>query len=405
MKYLLGILLILFASFTDIFLFRIGIIPLQPSQFVIPLFLVVGAIKYSILDLVDIFKSHTFTMFAFLLFLSMVYSAVSPASPDVIILDIVLNLITLLLYVFMVHFFRTEKKSLVFLVMFISFVVLAASVWYDYFVGLPKFTKAAEEMIRKGGFGENPNQAASAMKFLGLCVLVYLDSLKGKRTLFILALLVSVFLTFSRGGIASVILILIFGTANEWSTKFKISSAVLFKSFFKMAFLFTGLYFCLVMFAGIMKANFPEFASGAGGERIDVLLGKSEKSVIAEDVGSGGGRGDLLVKYFKSFAKNPIGYGTAYSADESINYLDTHNYYLYLAVNFGALALICYLIYIGFGIKLSFKVDQFYYLIFVVLLIFEGFVTHHIFFNRSMLISLAFFDSLIYSKHIKNAFS
>ena len=93
----------------------------------------------------------------------------------------------------MVQFFRTESKIIVFLSIFLSFVVLSSSVWYDYIVGLPKFTKAAEEMIRKGGFGENPNQAASAMKFLGLCVLVFLQSVKAKRILFIIALLVSVF--------------------------------------------------------------------------------------------------------------------------------------------------------------------------------------------------------------------
>ena len=402
MKYLIAVLIILFASFADIFLFRIGIIPVQPSSFLIPLFLVVCAVKYSILDILDILKSHTFKFFASVLFFSMVYSAFSPASADVIILDIVLNLITILLYIYMVQFFRTESKIIVFLSIFLSFVVLSSSVWYDYIVGLPKFTKAAEEMIRKGGFGENPNQAASAMKFLGLCVLVFLQSVKAKRILFIIALLVSVFLTFSRGGILSVILILIFGTANEWSSKFKISTAVLFKSMFKMGFLFVGLYFCLVLFAGIIKANFPEFSRGAGGERLDMLLGKGKKSAIAEDMGSGGGRGDLLFKYFDAFKKNPVGYGTAYSGDESINYLDTHNYYLYLAVNFGALALLFYLFYLAYGVKLSYKHDEFYYLIFLVLLMFEGFVTHHIFFNRSMLISLALFDSLIYKRTTNN---
>lgn len=400
MKYLIGVLLILFASFADIFLFRIGIIPVQPSSFLIPFFLVVGAVKYSIIDLLDIIRSHTFKLFAFILLLSMIYSAISPAAQDIIILDIVLNLLTLLLYVYTVHFFRTEDKGLVFLVIFLSFAVLSGSVWYDYFVGLPKFSRALEDMVRKGGFGENPNQAASAMKFLALCVLVFLQQLKNKRILFIAAMVISIFMTFSRSGIISIVLILVLGTANNWSSKFKINPQSLFKSMFKMAFLFITLYVGLVIFAGVLKENFPELARGAMGDRIDLLLGKSKSSVIAEDMGSGGGRGDLLFKYIDLFVQNPIGHGTGFTGDERLNFLNTHNYYLYLAVNLGALALIIYLIYLWYGIRLSFKTDQFYYLIFIVLIMFEGLVTHHVFFNRTMLISLAFFDSLIYKKII-----
>lgn len=398
MKYLIGVLIVLFASFADIFLFRIGIIPYQPSEFLLPFFLVVCAIKYPVSDLLDILKSHTFKLFTFILLTSIVYSAFSPASTTVIKMEVVLNLITLLLYVFLVHFFRTESKTIVFFVIFLSFTILALSVWYDYFVGLPKFQKNLEEMARKGGFGENPNQAASALKFLALCVLVFLQQLKIKRIVFIAAMVASVFLTFSRSGIVSVILILILGTANNWSSKFQITSKRLFGSLFKMAFLFTGLYIGLVMLVSVLIANFPDFARGSMGDRIDLLLGKSKTSAISEDVGSGGGRGDLLLKYVDLFMKNPLGYGTGFTTDERYNFLNTHNYYLYLAVNFGALAMVLYLVYLWVGLRLSIKSNQFYYLILITLLVFEGLVTHHIFFNRSMLISLAFFDSLIYKK-------
>jgi hypothetical protein len=398
MKYIIGVLIILFASFADIFLFRVGIIPLQPSKFLIPLFLVVVIVKYPISELLDLFKSHSARFLAFVFLISVVYSATSMASTEVIKTEIVLNLLNLILYIFIVHFFRTENTKLVFLVIFLSFVVLSGSLFYDFFIGLPKFSIALKEMARKGGFGENPNQAASALKFLALCVLVYLQQSKRKRTLFIAAMVFSVFLTFSRSGIVSVVLILIFGTANSWSSKFKITTPVLFKSFFKMAFLFTGLYLILVLFAGVIRESSPEFSRGAAGERLDLLLGKSKGNVIAEDVGSGGGRGDLLFQYLDDFKENPLGYGTGFSTDERLNHLDTHNYYLFLAVNFGFIALIIYLIYLSHGVKLAFRADQFYYLIFLVLLVFEGFVSHHIFVDRSILISLALFDSLIYKK-------
>ena len=217
MRYLLAILIILFASFSDIFLFRIGIVPVEPSRFLVPLFLVVSVIKYPLKDLMDIPKSHSFKFFAFVLVISILYSFFSKAQTDIIITDIVLNLLTLLLYVFVVHFFRTENKKLVFLVVFISFLILSGSLFYDFFIGLPKFSKDLEEMVRKGGFGENPNQAASAMKFLSLCVLVFLQDSKSKRILFIAAMVISVFLTFSRSGVLSVILILMLGTSNSWS--------------------------------------------------------------------------------------------------------------------------------------------------------------------------------------------
>ena len=398
MKYLLAVLLILFSTFVDIFLFRTGVIPVQPSSFLVPLFFVVSVVKYPIIDLLDILKSHTFKLFALLLFLSVVYSAVSVAPTENIIKDITLNIFTVILYVYVVHFFRTEDQKLVFLTVFTAFAVLALSVWYDYMVGLPKFSKNIEDMARKGGFGENPNQASSAMKFLALCVLVYLQNNKVKRSFFIIAVVASIFMTFSRSGIISVILILIFGTANSWSASFKINPVSLFKSSFKMIILFSILYVGLVMFAGIIKSQFPELARGAMGDRIDLLLGKSEGSVVGEDIGSGGGRGDLLFKFLDKFAKNPLGYGTSYTSDSRYTTHNTHNQYLYYAVNLGFVALLAYLIYLFVSIKLSLKHDQFYYLIFIVLLMFEGLVTHAIFFNRSLLISLAFIDSLIYKK-------
>jgi len=304
------------------------------------------------------------------------------------------------MYVYVVHFFRTEDKKFVFLVVLMAFAVLALSVWYDYIVGLPKFSKNLEDMARKGGFGENPNQASSAMKFLALCVLVYLQQSKTKRALFITAMIVSIFMTFSRSGIISIILIIILGTANSWSAKFKINPLRLFQSSFKMIIVFSILFVGLVMFAGVIKSEFPELARGAMGDRIDLLTGQSEDSVISEDLGSGGGRGDIFLKFLDKFIKNPLGYGTSYTSDMRYTTHNTHNQYLYYAVNFGFVALFIYLLYLAVSINLSLKHNQFYYLIFIILLMFEGFVAHSIFFNRCMLISLAFFDSLIYKKGI-----
>ena len=60
MKYILGVLIILFASYADVFLFRVGIVPVEPSDFLLPLFMVLFVLKYNIKEVLVRFKSHTF---------------------------------------------------------------------------------------------------------------------------------------------------------------------------------------------------------------------------------------------------------------------------------------------------------------------------------------------------------
>ncbi len=399
MKYIFCVLIILFASYADVFLFRINILPVEPSGFLLPLFFVVFLLRYSIKEFIDIFKSHSFKLLFLILILSIVFGVLSNATFEVIKTEIVLNIITLLLYVFVLHFCRTENKKIVTITLLLAFVVLAGSVLYDFFIGLPEYSLKLAQSARKGGFGENPNRAASGIKFLGLCVLLLLHNKKTKRYWIISILVISVFLTFSRSGIISVILILMLGTMNNWNPTFQLDIKILFKSFFKIIFLFTILYVALLSFSEIIKENFPDFTKGAAGQRMDLLLGKSDKGLLEEDSGaSGGGRGGLFISYLNDFMDNPFGYGTGHSTDKTIYPSNTHNYYLYMAINYGILALILYLIYIWYSLNLSIKLNQFYYFIFFVLFVFEGFITHSIFFERPIIISLAFFDSQIYRK-------
>lgn len=400
MKYLLAFLLILFASYADIFLFRIGIAPAEPSLFFIPLFLILCIINYSILDVWDLLKSHSFKFFLFVLIFSIVYSVISQGDFQTIKNNIFLNIITLFIYIFSVHFFRTEDKKLVLFVMFFSLLSIGGSVTYDFFIGLPKFDLKLSEALRKGGFGENPNQAASAIKFLALGCLVLTQKQKNIRLLIISIMVISVFLTLSRSGLVSVILILIFGSINNWKTKFHITASQFVKRSFTMILLFASLFFALVLFSNIIKENFPAFTRGTAGDRIDLLTGKGKGNVISEDVGHGGGRGDLLLMYIEKFKANPLGYGTEYTGTKRFNALNPHNYYLFLAVNYGFLALILYIVYLVYGLKLAIRHEQFYYVIFLILIVFEGMISHSIYYERSLLICLAFFDSLIYKKQV-----
>ena len=122
MKYILALLLILFASYADIFLFRMGLAPAEPAYFFIPLFLLIAAVKYSILDIVDIFKSHTFKFLALVIFLSILFASFSPADAETITTKTTLNIITLFLYVYTVQFFRKEDRKLVILVISLAFI-------------------------------------------------------------------------------------------------------------------------------------------------------------------------------------------------------------------------------------------------------------------------------------------
>ena len=104
MKYFIGGLIVLFASYTDIFLFRSNIIPVPPSSFLIPLFMGLCLINYSIKDLIDIFKYHSFRILFIVLLFSLIYAGFSKAKSSIITEKIVLNIITLLLYTFILLF-------------------------------------------------------------------------------------------------------------------------------------------------------------------------------------------------------------------------------------------------------------------------------------------------------------
>ncbi len=394
MKYILGGLIILFASYSDIFLYRIGIIPVPPAEFLLPLFMAIFLLKYSIREFIDLFKSHSFKIFLAILVFAIIYAAFSKAAPEIIIQKIVLNTFTLLLYTFVVHYFRVEDKKTVLLVISLSLIVLAGSMLYDFFIGLPNYNARLSQSVRKGGFAENPNGAASGIKFLALATLVLVNKNIKVRYITVAIMVISVFLTLSRSGMASVILILIFGTMNDWSSRIKLDPKTIFLSFFKIIALFSILYLSLLSFSEVIRENFPQFTRGAAGQRMDMLIGKGEIKI--DEGGNSGGRGVLLVEFFFDFLDHPMGRGTGYSSDKNFNRLNSHNYFLYLGINFGFILLLMYLYYIAQSVNLSIKYDQFYYLIFVILMIFEGFVSHNIWHTRTLIICLAFFDSKIY---------
>lgn len=398
-KKILIVLLILFASYSDIFLYRMGIVPIQPSKSLIPLFLGLFFLYYSPKNYLDIFSSHTFKFIFFILILKIIYSIPSKAETAIITEEVVHQVMTLLIYLASLHVFRTATKKEIHLFFIASVVLLAGSVWYDFFIGLPKYNLDLAQSLRKGGFGENPNQSSSGIKFLCLGFLFLLNNNKLARNTLIFFMVSSVFLTFSRSGVVSIVFILFMGTLNDWSVRLKFNPVKQSKNIFKIIILFVSLYASLLIFADFIRSEIPAFTRGAAGERMDLLLGQSDQIVMEDNDESELSRIGLFKKYLNDFFDNPFGYGTGYSADRAFNQLKTHNYYLYFAVNFGVLALFAYLFYLIKNFRLAIRSKHFYYLLFGLLLALEGLFSHSIMIERAILISIAFFDNIIYQKN------
>jgi hypothetical protein len=387
MKYLLFILLFIFTTSLDRYLFNSGVIPLEPSKFFIPLFLIISVLSYKYELYLSVFKTHTFKFFLIFFFLSIFFSTISEASFEVVITDIVNKIITLMLFTMAMCFFHKYDIKLTKTLFFISIVVLGLSIWYDTFFGL-EFTKIG---LRKGGFATSPNAASSAIKLLGFCLIINIKNSKS-RLLLLLFIASTIFITFSRSGFLSLLIIIIFLVINQWSPKFNVNAWKLISSSFKIIAIGLVSYFILLNIADILQKQIPEFSEGSAGKRIDLLLGRSNPNdIMFLDQGESG-RETVALKFIDLFKDNPFGYGTGYTSDIEINSTNTHNYYLTAAIDFSIIGLLVLIWFLFSGFKFAIKFNYYYYFIFFILLFFECFVSHDLFTHRAIIISLAFMD-------------
>ena len=396
MRLVLTILLVLFASYADIFLYRRGIVPVTPAYFLIPLFMMLFVVANNPLKYLSLTKSHTFQFFAMIVVLSIIYANISIARPGPIITTMVLSVISLLLYWFAVHFFRTVDKRYLGIFLILAFITLSCSLWYDVLKGLPAPTNLVKGNLRKGGFAENPNTAASGIKFLGFALLFYFRKNKLWRNIFLILTVFSVFLTFSRSGIISVVLMTLALLMNNWEEKFNIKGLDVIKKGMKVIFIFGMLYLLIYSLVDILRSEIPELNEGDAAARIDQLLGKGDQTIINQDDNTQFGRNTLLKRYSRVFFENPEGMGTAFASDPMLNLLNTHNYYLYVGVEYGIFGLFAFLLFLFRCIKIGIKKNSFYYLVLGCLLAFEGLISHGMFEERAIILVIAFFDALIY---------
>ncbi len=396
MRVFLTVLLILFASYADIFLYRRGIIPVSPAYFLIPLFFALFFVYNNLLNFLALTRSHTFKFYLALAVLSIVYAIISPANSEIILISIVLYVIGLLLYIFATHHFRTSSRYILGFFLVLAFLTLSGSLWYDTFVGLPLPTKLVLGNIRKGGFGENPNVTASGIKFISLALLFFFRKKVFWRYFFLIITIASVFLTFSRSGVVSVLVIVFALILNNWEATFNITAKSFFTKGIKILLFLSIVYAALYFSMDVLKSQIPEFAEGDIAKRIDQLLGKSDAAILNQDDNSQFGRNSLRKRFTEYVLDNPFGYGTGYASDKTINPVNSHNYYLFIATEYGLLGLVTLLFFIYRCFRLAIRHNQFYYFVLATLLFLEGFISHGMFEERALILTIAFFDSYLY---------
>lgn len=398
MKKVLLSLLVLFASYADIFLFRIGIIPVSPAYFLIPLFLGLFTLYYKPVNYILLKKTHSFRFLLTFFILSLIFGLKQVANTSVLITVIVLSLIALFLYWFAFYFFLNINKKQIRVFLMLSFLILSTSIWYDTFVGLPQFNQSLFPSLRKGGFAENPNQGASGIKFLALALLLFYRDNKLMRNIILVISMSTVFITFSRSGLVSMMILIILLLLNNWKVNFNFKITYTFSMAIKSVIFFTILYIVMLNLANFIQQEIPAFSEGEAADRIAMLTGKGDKKVINEDDTGKYGRKSLLNKYLNDFYDNPMGIGTGFAHDESLNLRNTHNYYLLSAVEYGVIGLLVYLYFLFSSFRHSLKSNNFYYFVFCIFMVFEGLISHSVFQERTIILCLALMDSQIYSE-------
>ncbi len=392
MKYLLYILMFIFATNLDIYMFNQEIFPYRPAHFFIPAFVVIAVISFNIKDYPAVMKTHTFRFLLLFALLSAIFATTGYSSSDTVLTALTNSAITLLLYFFSVFVFWKTRINAARMFFLVSVVVLALSLWYDLFVGLDKLN----DEIRKGGFATNPNLTASALKFMGLCLFLMYRNNKRMRTILLLILVSSIFITFSRSGIVGIAICVLLLLMNEWRHHFNLKLRNSVFTFFRGAVVLVIAYILLLNLADIIKKEIPEFTEGEAGKRIELLLGRQSQSAMVTDDRREKGRAGLALAYFKHFMEKPLGSGTGFTAEKNINTKDTHNIYLKAAVEFGIFGLAILLVYYFYSFRISIKRNNFYYFVLFMMLFFEGFISHAIFVEKPILIALAFMDSNLY---------
>jgi len=386
---LLKILLLLFVTVADIYLFRIGLLPLEPSLTLLPIATILFIFKSNMRFLRWVARQNSFRFLVALFLLSLFYLPFSSYDDTLKVAG--LHLYSLIIYLIAAYVFIYSEDTFIRKFFFAGVIILALSVLLDL-AGLlytEKFT------VRGSGFAANPNSAGERFLFMSI-VLVFLLHKTWQKIIFLLSLGLIIFFTLSRSSILSYLIILMILMITDFSYSLKnIRITRLIK------YTVIGLLIVVVALFSLppLLRFFPGFQTDAAQERIVQMKFKSE---MISDMDKGdGGRLSIFNDYIEDFLDNPFGYGTSASTSGNRHFYAPHNLYLKLGVDYGIFGIIVLLWYIVSGLRKGIRTDNTQYLLFFIIILLFSIFTHTLLDDRSFLISLAAVDVLAYRKALR----
>jgi O-antigen ligase len=386
MRILLGILYITVISVSDIFLFRIGLLPFEPSKVILPMVFLLVFINKNYWVYFRSIKGPSFSFLLGISLISILFSFFSSHEELSYVLG--LTFLSLGLYISSFLFFSSLQLWQIKIILFVSFLVLGFSVVYELIFSNNVVTRGA-------GFAENPNSSALRILFL-FTILMYLFTRKKHKILLLGLAIVFIFSTLSRSGMLILLLIFVLFHISNYGEYFNFLK--LRKRLFR-----TSVFFFFLILGFFNSIDFivdyvPAFQHRAAMQRIEQIMGRSE--FISDGDESEEGRVAIAKDYFDLFLKQPIGYGTGMSFNRDFYIYSTHNMYLRFLIDFGLIGLSIFLVFMIRHLFLAFRDGDATYISFILIILMGSFFTNTLMENRTFIISLVVLDVLVRRKRI-----
>lgn len=384
MRILISVLLIIVLAVADIFLFREGIFPAEPSLTILPVLCFLVLVQRKYFNKIYLLDKNTVFFLLSLLILSFLYAPFS--NYNNIWTSIGLSVISFFLYMSAFVFFINADVKVIRIILLLALFLLGSSMIFD-------LVYKNDYISRGAGFAENPNGAALRIS----CIVVPLLNLIKNKIIKTIVLIIGFFLiilTLSRSGLLLYTTIILFSILSNNNTLYL--NANINRRFFKtvsIIFIF-GIFFYSMI--GFLVEIVPAFQTETVADRIDQLSGK--KSLVAETDQGEGGRLYLMRNYIELVLENPLGYGTGMSSNRDFYHAATHNLFLRFFIDFGILGFFTLFLFILRGIKIGLKEKNIYYLNFFSLIFLSSFFTNTLVENRTFIIALAIINVLYLKK-------
>ena len=374
MMLFISLFVVLFLSVSDIFFYRLGWLPAEPSVTLLPVFFIITLFNFS--EKIYLLKYATgFRYFLLFLGMSILFLQPDQLTPSTYIIGN--HGITFFLFISSVLFFVNVEPNRVFGIFLFSFAVLGGSILYDIFI-------STTSEIRGSGFAENPNNAALRIVFLLIGILRFVER-KWIALFFCLLTFLLVSLTLSRSGIITLVAVFFIYFPVKFSNVRRIRN--LPKRILFYLPIFGLLLFLLSQVVLILPDYLITFEHRAALERIEQIAGRGE---LLTDSDVEGGRVNILKDYFDLFLDNLIGYGTGYSINRAFYDKATHNMFLRFAIDYGIIGVISLIAFIYSFFRQSLMSNNFYMFFLILAASIACFFTHSLFENRTFIIVLAF---------------